>query len=95
MLGQCRSSVGAVSTMIKHISSVVAQFAVIAVRRSDRCVVLITCLAIVEKDLHDTICAKTACDRVHPVAAVTASSRISQNSRAGWPTVLHQRAPPV
>ena len=41
------------------------------------------------------ICAKPACDRVHPVAVVTASSRISQNSRAGWPTVLHQRAPPV
>ena len=40
------------------------------------------------------ICAKPACDRVHPVAVVTASSRISQNSRAGWPTVLHQRAPP-
>ena len=31
--------------------------------RSDRCVVLITCLAIVEKDLHDTIGAKPAC---HP-----------------------------
>ena len=39
------------------------------------------------------ICAKTACGRVHPVAVVTASSRISRNSRAGWPTVLHQRAP--
>ena len=34
------------------------------------------------------ICAKTACGRVHPVALVTASSRLSQNSRAGWPTVL-------
>ena len=29
-----------------------------------------------------------------PVAVVTASSRISRNSRAGWPTVLHQRAQP-
>ena len=73
----------------------VAQFAVTAVRPLRRKAVLITCLAIVEKDLHDTICAKPACDRVHPVAVVTASSRISQNSRAGWPTVLHQRAPPV
>ena len=34
------------------------------------------------------ICAKPACDQVHPVAVVTASSRISRDSRAGWPTVL-------
>ena len=38
--------------------------------------------------------AKPARGRVHPVAVVTASSRMSRNSRAGWPTVLHQRAPP-
>ena len=47
-----------------------------------------------EKYLHDTIGAKPARGRVHPVAVLTASSRISRNSRAGWPTVLHQRAPP-
>ena len=56
----------------------VAQFAVTAVRPLRRKAVLITCLAIVEKDLHDTICAKPACDRVHPVAVVTASSRMSR-----------------
>ena len=40
------------------------------------------------------ICAKPARGRVHPVAVVTASSRMSRNSRAGWPTVHHQQAPP-
>ena len=34
------------------------------------------------------ICAKTACGRVHPVAVVTASSRISRNSRARIGSVL-------
>merc|ERR1712008_311476 len=47
-----------------------------------------------EKDLHDTIGAKPARGRVHPVAVLTASGRMSRNSCAGWPTVHHQRAPP-
>ena len=80
-----------VQTCVRALSRLfrVAQFAVTAV--TDRCVVLITCLAIVEKDLHDlAIGAKLARGRVHPVAVVTASSRISRSSatRAGWPTVL-------
>ena len=40
------------------------------------------------------ICAKPARGRVHPVAVLTASGRMSRNSCAGWPTVHHQRAPP-
>ena len=40
------------------------------------------------------ICAKPARGRVHPVPVVTVSSRVSRNSRAGWPTVHHQQAPP-
>ena len=69
----------------------VAHFAVIAVTALRA---LITCLAIVEKDLHDAIGAKPARGRVHPVAVVTASSRMSRNSRAGWPPVLQPTGAP-
>jgi hypothetical protein len=51
-------------------------------------------LAIVEKDLHDAIGAKPARGRVHPVAVVTASSRMSRNSRARWPPVLQPTGAP-
>ena len=57
----------------RHLPDVfpVAHFAVIAVTALRA---LITCLAIVEKDLHDAIGAKPALGRVHPVAVVTAST---------------------
>ena len=40
------------------------------------------------------VCAKPARGRVHPVAVVTASSRMSRNSRAGWPPVLQPTGAP-
>ena len=40
------------------------------------------------------VCAKPARGRVHPVAVVTASSRMSRNSRARWPPVLQPTGAP-
>ena len=40
------------------------------------------------------VCVKPARGRVHPVAVVTASSRMSRNSRARWPPVLQPTGAP-
>ena len=74
----------------RHLPDVfpVAHFAVIAVTALRA---LITCLAIVEKDLHDAIGAKLALGRAHPVAGSHHSYRMGsakRQFRADVPTSL-------